>query len=433
MLFLRRLAILALVVLALVPPARRLRAARGPKPDKELTQAVDAEHAGDFDKALELIQAAFAKKPGDLAYQIASYRIHFECGAAHVHHAIQVRNAGDLKAALAELERASQIDPASDIARQEIRRTKAMIERNEKGEAAGPDASDASKDEKVMTPAELERKKEMDNVARILPVPELKPLNPDPINLKMSNQRPRVLFDTVAKLAGLNVIFDPDYEAQGVVKPQSVELVNASLNEALDDLGVLTKSFWKPLSPNTIFVTLDNRQKRQEYEEQVIKVFYLQNVGQQAELNEAVTVLRTVADIQKIFTSTPMNAIIIRAAADKIPLAEKLIAAIDKPKSEVIVDVMVMEVNRNYMRNLAAAIGVGGINSPIIVHAPCVTGRADPHYDGTPGRQPVPPAAQRPEPQPPPETQQPITIRFSCQTSNAYLHPITRSAMCRAD
>ena len=114
-----------------------------------------------------------------------------------------------------------------------------------------------------------------------------------------------------------------------------------------------------------MFVTLDNRQKRQEYEEQVVKVFYLQNVGQAAELNEAVTVLRTVADIQKIFTSTPMNAIIIRAAADKIPLAEKLIAAIDKPKSEVIVDVMVMEVNRNYMRNLSAALGVGGINAPI--------------------------------------------------------------------
>src|SRR5579863_844317 len=60
-----------------------------------------------------------------------------------------------------------------------------------------------------------------------------------------------------------------------------------------------------------------------------------------------------------------MNAIIIRAAADKIPLAEKLIAAIDKPKSEVIVDVMVMEVSRNYMSALSAAIGVGGINAPI--------------------------------------------------------------------
>ncbi|HEY3836349.1 MAG TPA: cohesin domain-containing protein, partial [Bryobacteraceae bacterium] len=138
-----------------------------------------------------------------------------------------------------------------------------------------------------------------------------------------------------------------------------------SIGEALDDVAMLTKSYWKAMGPNTIFVTLDNRQKRQEYEEQVVKVFYLQNVGQQAELNEAVTVLRTVADIQKIFTSTPLNAIIVRAAADKIPLAEKLIAAIDKPKSEVVVDTMVMEVSRNYMRTLSAAFGTSGINSPI--------------------------------------------------------------------
>ena len=174
-----------------------------------------------------------------------------------------------------------------------------------------------------------------------------------------------MLFDTVCKMAGLNAIFDPDYETQNTAKPQSIDLVSASISEALDDVAMLTKSYWKPMGPNTIFVTLDNRQKRQEYEEQVVKVFYLQNVGQQAELNEAVTVLRTVADIQKIFTSTPMNAIIIRAAADKIPLAEKLIAAIDKPKSEVVVDTLVMEVSRNYMNTLSAAIGTSGINSPI--------------------------------------------------------------------
>ena len=258
-------------------------------------------------------------------------------------------------------------------------------------------------------------------------MPELKPLNPEPINLKMTNQKPKVLFDTVGKLAGINVIFDPDYETQNTIKPQSIELVNASLGEALDDVAMVTKSYWKAMSPNTIFVTVDNRQKRQEYEEQVVKVFYLQNVGQQAELNEAVTVLRTVADIQKIFTSTPMNAIIIRAAADKIPLAEKLIAAIDKPKSEVIVDVMVMEVSRNYMRNLSAAIGVGGINSPITF-----TPRSS--LQGQTSRPLRPPAttgtttttttARPPRPAP--------TIRCCCPISSTSRPPITPSATCPA-
>jgi general secretion pathway protein D len=339
-----------------------LPAAKKASPDKALTMAIEAEQAGDFDKALDYITKALARKPGDMAYQLQGRRIRFECGTAHVHHAIRTRDSGDLKAALAELQQAYAIDPSLDVAEQEIRRTKTMIERNEKG---GASIAVPSVEEKALSPADLERKRQQDKIATILPVPELKPLSNDPIKLKMTN-KPRVLFETVGKLAGINVIFDPDYETQNTIRQTTIDLENASLTEAFDDLAVMTRSYWKPLSPNTIFVTQDNRQKRQEYEEQVVKVFYLQNVGQQAELNEAVTVLRTVADIQKVFTSTPMNAIIIRAEADKIPLAEKLIAAIDKPKSEVIVDVMVMEVNRNYSRSLAAAFGAsGGINSAL--------------------------------------------------------------------
>ena len=366
MLATQRLPLFTAVVLTLFLVSRPLPAKKAEKPDKDLTMAIEAEHAGDFEKALELITVALAKKPGELVYQISSYRIHFECGAARLHRAIKMRNAGDLKGALDLLEKAYEVDPSSDQARQEIIRTKKMIERYEKGapDAAAPPI-DEREENKTLTPAELERKKEAAKIASILGVPELKSLNPDPISLKMANQKPRVLFDTVGKLAGINVIFDPGLRNHNTIKQSSIELTNASLSEAFDDVAMVTKSYWKVLTPNTIFVTVDSRQKRQEYEEQVVKVFYLQNVTAQAELNEAVTVLRTVADIQKVFTSTPMNAIVIRAAADKIPLAEKLIAAIDKPKSEVIVDIMVMEVNRNYMRNLSAAIGVGGINGAI--------------------------------------------------------------------
>jgi general secretion pathway protein D len=363
MLVSRPLAIFSGVLFALILVSGPLPAANKKPSSKDVAAALEAEKTNEFDKAYELIMKALAHSPNDMAIQLESRRIRFECGTAHVHHAIKLRNSGKLKAALEELEHALAIDPSLDVAEQEIRRTKAMIERNEKGPGAAN--APATEEEKALTPVDLEKKHEQERIASLLPVPVLKPLSTDPIKLKMTN-RPRVLFETVGKLAGINVIFDPDYETQNTIRQTTIDLENASLDEALDDLSVITKSFWKPLSPSTIFVTLDNRQKRQEYEEQVVKVFYLQNVGQQAELNEAVTVLRTVCDIQKVFTSTPMNAIIIRAEADKIPLAEKVIAAIDKPKSEVVVDVMVMEVNRNYMRNLAAAFGVpGGINSPI--------------------------------------------------------------------
>jgi general secretion pathway protein D len=322
--------------------------------DPALAKALEAEREGDYDQALGFIKEALTKKPADIAYQLEERRIRFEYGAIHVHHALGVREAGHLKEALAEFELALKIDPSSAIAEQEIRRTREMIER-------GPTASGA---QAALTPAETGKLEEMRRIASMAGAPELRPLSHDPINLRMTN-RPKILFATVGNLAGINVIFDPDYETQNTIRQQTVELSNASLQQALDYVAVLTKSFWKPMSDNAIFVTLDNRQKRQDYEDLVVKVFYLKNATQQAELTEAVTLLRTVADIQKVFQSTPLNAIVVRAEADKVRLAEKIIAAIDKPKSEVVVDVLVMEVNRNYTRNLAAAFGASGINSTI--------------------------------------------------------------------
>ena len=91
------------------------------------------------------------------------------------------------------------------------------------------------------------------------------------------------------------------------------------------------------------------------------------------------TAIRTVAEIQKIFTYQAQNAIIVRGEADKVALAEKMIADLDKPKGEVLVDILVMEVNRAKTRNLAAAIAPSGINSPI-----AFTPRASIASGGTP-------------------------------------------------
>ncbi len=178
----------------------------------------------------------------------------------------------------------------------------------------------------------------------------------------MNNQKPRVLFETIGKLAGINVLFDPDYEQQSLVKTQSIDLQNSTLDQALDYVALLTKSFWKPLSANAIFVTLDNTTKRREIEEQVVKVFYLTNITNTTELQEVITTLRTVADIQKVYNYTSQNALIVRCEADRMLLAEKIISDLDKPKSEVVVDVIVMEVRKDRVRNLGAQLANGGLS-----------------------------------------------------------------------
>ncbi|MGA2711770.1 MAG: secretin N-terminal domain-containing protein [Bryobacteraceae bacterium] len=351
-----------LACLLSMPSAMLLAANR--KGDKLLNDARQEEAKGNLDHALQLAGQALEQDPSDPGYQLEVRRVRFEAGEMHVKNGQKLRNEGKLSEALAEFEKAYGTDPASDIAMQEIKRTREMIQRNSKA-ADSPGAS-RQEEEKTLTPSELAHKRAQERTDSLLPIPELRPLNTDLIDLKMTNQRPRVLFETVAKLAGINVLFDPEYDQQQTIRAQSIDLSRTTLDQALDQLSIISKSFWKPLSANTIFVTVDNPTKRREYAEQVVKVFYLSNVTAPQEMQEMLTVLRTVVDVQKVFSFTSQNALIVRAEADTMALVEKLISDLDKARPEVIIDVMVMEVNSTHMRNITAAFASTGITTSAI-------------------------------------------------------------------
>lgn len=342
------LGLAGLVVLLAIPAAGRTR-----KGDRFLAEGKDYEAAKEWDAALSSYEKAMAEDPSDPAYQLKVNLARFQASQGHVNRGIKLRKEGSLGQALVEFQKAYGIDPSSSVAEQEIRTTRLMIEREKKkGE---------NSDTRSLTPAELARRDVERKLDSILPVPELRPLNPQPINVKMNNQPPRVLFETVGKLAGINVLFDPDFQRDST--PQSIDLTNTTLDEALDYLSLATKAFWKPISANGIFVTQDTTTKRRDYEEQVMKVFYLHNVTTPQELQEIVTAVRSVADIQRLFVYNAQNAIIARGEADKIALAEKIIHDLDKPKSEVVVDVLVMQVSSDMTRTLGAALS--NLNVPI--------------------------------------------------------------------
>jgi len=360
--FMRILAALALVLAFATPGEARSR-----KAEKYMADGKKAEERKDWDRALDFYEKALTEDPGDPSYQLSVKRVRFEAGQAHVDLGRKLRERGELDQALLEFEKAAATDPASQIARQELRQTMEMIERAKKSAAGGTELTSG---QKAMTPFEIARKKEVERLDRMESPPELRPLSQQPINLRMANQPPKVLFETVVKLAGINVVFDPDYgKDQNAAKTASVELVSSSLDDALDYIATMTKSYWKPLSPNAIFVTQDNQQKRREYEDNAVKVFYLSNLTTPQELQEVSTAIRLVTGANKVITYSGMNALVIRGTTDQVMLSEKLINDLDKPKSEVIVDILVLEASRTRTRSLAAAIagaaGAAGLNTQI--------------------------------------------------------------------
>lgn len=356
-----RLAVLAaacgLVFLAITVP---LAIAGNRKGDSLLEQGRAAETAREYDKALELYEKAVAADPRDTGYILALRRVRFAAGQAHVDAGQKMRKEGKLQEALSEFQRAFAIDPASTIAEQELRRTNAMIER-EKAKKEDPNSAAVTPgNEAGMTPAETARKDAEQRASRILPVPELKPISQELLGLKMSNQGTKVLYETLGKVAGINVLFDSEFQDQQ--KKFSVDLSNTTLDEALDYLALLTKTFVKPLSGNTIFVTQDNVTKRRDYEEQVTRIFYLQNLTSPQELQEVMTGMRTVTDVRKVFPVNSQSAIVVRGTADQVALAEKVLLDLDKAKPEVVVDVIVMESNKDRTRDIGMSLVSGGKN-----------------------------------------------------------------------
>ena len=322
------------------------------KGDKYLAEGRAHEEKKEWDAALEDYEKALSEDPGDLNYQMAAQKARFETSSMHVTNGTKIRAEGRLGDALLEFQKAFAMNPSSTLAEQEIIRTQQMIERERRRvEQTG---AEAPPEVRGLTPAETANKDAEDRINRLLPVPELRPLKPTLQDFKMIGQTPKVLFDTLALNAGINVLYDPEYLTSGPKEKQTVTFTNSTVEEALNYLSLLTKSYWKPINANTIFVTMDNANKRRDYEDEVTKIFYLRNIGVNQDLTAIVTAVRTVCDLQRLFPFEGQWAIIAKGSADKIALAEKLIHDLDKPKSEVVVDIFVMEASSVYMRSLAA-------------------------------------------------------------------------------
>jgi general secretion pathway protein D len=291
----------------------------------------DAEARQKYEEAYDFFKQAYDLKPKDLRYRTSFERIRFEAAAAIVHQGQKLRDDGKLDEAVAAFQKALAIDPSLFIAKQELGRTLKMINdaRNPPPQAAG-------------VPAGLARK-----VHELAGPVELAPISNVPVTLKMSNKSDTV-YRTIGQLAGINVLFDPDYTP----KPINVELNGVSLEEALEITALSSKTFWRPVTTNTIFVATDNAAKRKELEQSVLKTFYLTNLSAATELQDVVNAIRAVLDVQRVQQLLSQNALVVRGTPDQIALAEKLVEDLDKARPEVIIDIDVMQISKDKSRTL---------------------------------------------------------------------------------
>jgi general secretion pathway protein D len=329
----RFIRVLAVLLLGAVLPA----VASNDKAAKALFEkGKAAEVRQDYIAAYNFYHQAYQLRPSDLTYRAAFEYVRFLASASYVHQGEILLKAGKLQEALTDFEQAIAIDPSSFIAQQQANKTHLLIQ-------------------KILNPAppapttESGLTKRMEEATG--PV-ELSPISQTPITLKLTEDA-KTVYETIGKLAGVNVLFDPDYTS----KRFRVDLNGVTLEEALEITALESKTFWRPVTPNTIFVAADTLAKRKELEQNVIRTFYLTNLSQPNELQDLVNILRTLLDTQRLQQFPSQQAIVVRGTPDQIAMAEKLINDLDKGRPEVVVEVAIMQVTRDKMRDL-------GINPP---------------------------------------------------------------------
>jgi len=305
-----------------------------------------AERTKDWDQAVIQYQKALELNPDNMRYtmdlqraKLEASRVHFEKGktlraAADTAHGDEQIHLAQLAAN--ELEITVKLDTTNQFAAVELAKAITMIQNAQ--QAANQNISID----------ELKKRADRDNITKAAP-PQLNPASNQPISLSFPRETPvKDIYRALGNAFGINVLFDQAVKDDRI----SIELKDVTAQEALERVMQAANHFYKVLDEHTIIVVPDNPQARRDYEDLVIRTFYLSN----GDAEQVTNVVRTMIEARNVFPLKALNAITIRDTADKVRIAEKIIEANDKAKAEVVVDVELLQIDLDKTRDLGAVI-----------------------------------------------------------------------------
>src|SRR5262245_12023301 len=316
----------------------------------------NAEQLQDYDRAIVEYTKVLRNQPGNREARELLERARVRAAADHFSRGRRLEGGGRLDEALVELQLASELNPNN----QDIRDALESVRTQQRNKVA------IARDGKTGLESLIERTRNLSPQGQELPN-DLRL----PASLAFRDAPSRDVFTALARYANINVTFDPQFRDT----PVTIDLRETTLETALQALTATTRSFYRITGPRFITVVPDTPAKRQEYEEEIVRTFPLSN----ADLKETVDLLRIVIDARRLAPVTATNTIAIKDTPARVAAAGKLIAAIDKARPEVVIDVELLEIDRTKLKEyglqLASPVPVGtsdptGINSVADINRP---------------------------------------------------------------
>jgi general secretion pathway protein D len=301
-----------------------------------------AERLQDYDRAVVEYQRAVTARPDNVQYKRALERARRRAATEHTNRARRLVGRGQYDEGLAEYRMALELDPNAPGVAEEMKDAEAVRERG-----------------RVSLEEVKERARE-----RALPGLDLGPDAQQPLGLTFRGASLREAYLALARAAAVNVTFDPSFQDTTV----TLDLQDVGFDQALVALAAAGRTFHRVVDARVLNVVPDTPSKRREFEQQVVKTFFLSN----ADLKETIDLLRVVLGARRIAPVPGGNALTINDTPDKVAAAERIVEIVDKRRAEVVVEVQILEVARNklkeygiYLTSGLDAQGIEGIASGI--------------------------------------------------------------------
>lgn len=175
--------------------------------------------------------------------------------------------------------------------------------------------------------------------------PRLKTKDNRSVVLQFRDASTKMVFEVLARQTGINFIFDKDIKSDGTT---TIFVQNVAVEQAIDLVLGQNQLARQVLSDNMVLIYPNTPAKQAEYQDQIVRTFYLTN----AEPKHAMEMLKTMLNAKTLFVDERAGAVVIRDTPEAVRMAERLIASIDVPESEVMMEVEVLELTRTTMQEL---------------------------------------------------------------------------------
>lgn len=318
--------------------------------------------AGDTVAGVEHLREAMSASPGNLEYRQA-YFANRERGLGEALRELELAlDAGEFARASAAAAKAQQLDAANPRTAQAqdriaaARRHWGLLDKAQQQALDGKPDLALSGVQQVLSENPIHRRallmqrqlqrSQADAAGKELGLyPKLREAFRKPVTLSLVNASLLQVFDALKVSAGLNFMFDREVRQDQRV---TLSVANKSVDDVLRLLLATHQLEKRVLDEDTVFIYPNTPQKSREYQELVVRSFYLSN----ADIGKAASLVRSIARARDVFVDEKLNLLVVRDTAEVVRLAEKLIANQDLADPEVVLDLEVMEVSTSRLTEL---------------------------------------------------------------------------------